>query len=186
MVLWEITLGTAYFLGLRRTYGLALKIQRRLISPKHPKIRQFVQRVHRSIQERDLEVGRNLGSWILRWLDRMKPSAQIRGSLPGKPHTDANSSISMTKHMTNSLNLKPGNAQSTRESDKHFFTSSGNIWPKRFPTIAMMMRPPKPAGTTTHYRHFYNSSPEAFRSNYRRNLYEGVFRNDIMQWMMRN
>ena len=42
MVLWEITLGTAYFLGLKRTYRLALKIQRRLISPKHPKIRQFV------------------------------------------------------------------------------------------------------------------------------------------------
>ena len=42
MVLWEVTLGTAYFLGLKRTYGLALKIQRRLISPKHPKIRQFV------------------------------------------------------------------------------------------------------------------------------------------------
>ena len=44
MVLWEVTLGTAYFLGLKRTYGLALKIQRRLISPKHPKIRQFVER----------------------------------------------------------------------------------------------------------------------------------------------
>ncbi|KAI3472557.1 hypothetical protein Pfo_029195 [Paulownia fortunei] len=44
MVLWEITLGTAYFLGLKRTYKLALKIQRKLISPKHPKIRQFVQR----------------------------------------------------------------------------------------------------------------------------------------------
>lgn len=44
MVLWEITLGTAYFLGLKRTYKLALRIQRKLISPKHPKIRQFVQR----------------------------------------------------------------------------------------------------------------------------------------------
>lgn len=44
MVLWEITLATAYFLGLRRTYRLALKIQRRLISHKHPKIRQFAHR----------------------------------------------------------------------------------------------------------------------------------------------
>lgn len=44
MVLWEITLGTAYFLGLKRTYRLALKIQRKLISPKHPKIRQFAHR----------------------------------------------------------------------------------------------------------------------------------------------
>lgn len=41
MVLWEITMGTAYFLGLKRTYRLALKIQRRLICPK---IRQFLQR----------------------------------------------------------------------------------------------------------------------------------------------
>lgn len=44
MVLWEITLGTAYFLGLRRTYRLALKIQRRVVGPKHPKIRQFLHR----------------------------------------------------------------------------------------------------------------------------------------------
>lgn len=44
MVLWEITLGTAYFLGLKRTYKLALKIQRRLIKPNHPKLRDFVYR----------------------------------------------------------------------------------------------------------------------------------------------
>ena len=29
MVLWELTAITAYFLGLRRTYRLALRIQRR-------------------------------------------------------------------------------------------------------------------------------------------------------------
>ena len=44
MVLWEITLGTAYFLGLKRTYKLALRIQRKLVSPKYPKIRQFLHR----------------------------------------------------------------------------------------------------------------------------------------------
>ncbi|GAY69171.1 hypothetical protein CUMW_269950 [Citrus unshiu] len=44
MVLWEITLGTAYFLGMKRTYRLALRIQGRVISPKHPRIRQFVHR----------------------------------------------------------------------------------------------------------------------------------------------
>ncbi|KAI3526684.1 hypothetical protein L1887_05945 [Cichorium endivia] len=38
MVLWEIALGTAYFLGLKRTYRLALHIQRRLVSSKSPKI----------------------------------------------------------------------------------------------------------------------------------------------------
>ncbi|KAJ7953415.1 envelope glycoprotein [Quillaja saponaria] len=197
MVLWEITLGTAYFLGLKRTYRLALKIQRRLISPKHPKIRQFVQRrtrsvfdvalrVHRNIQERDIEVGRNLGNWILRWLDRMKPSAQIRGPPPGKPHSDANSSMNMTKQMTNTSNVKPGNTQSRRESDKHFFTSTANILPKPFPAIAMMMKPAKPARTTTPYRHFCISSPEVLRLNYTRNWSKGVLRKDIMQWMNQN
>lgn len=44
MVLWEITLGTAYFLGLKRTYRLALRIQRRIVSPKYPKLRQFLHR----------------------------------------------------------------------------------------------------------------------------------------------
>lgn len=44
MVLWEITLGTAYFLGLKRTYKLALRIQRRVVSPKYPKLRQFLHR----------------------------------------------------------------------------------------------------------------------------------------------
>jgi hypothetical protein len=43
-VLWEITLGTAYFLGLKRAYKLASRIQLRVISPKYPRIRQFVQR----------------------------------------------------------------------------------------------------------------------------------------------
>ena len=46
MVLWEITLGTAYFLGLKRTYRLALRIQHRTVSPKYPKLRQFL---HRSV-----------------------------------------------------------------------------------------------------------------------------------------
>ncbi|KAL9301746.1 hypothetical protein AtNW77_Chr2g0256261 [Arabidopsis thaliana] len=44
MVLWELALGTAYFLGIRRTYRLALKTQRRLVSPKHPRIRDFMHR----------------------------------------------------------------------------------------------------------------------------------------------
>lgn len=42
MVLWEITLATAYVLGLPRTYRLALRLQRRLISPKYPKLKDFV------------------------------------------------------------------------------------------------------------------------------------------------
>lgn len=49
MVLWELTAITAYFLGLKRTYRLALRIQRRLIGPNHPRIRDFVYRYLRSL-----------------------------------------------------------------------------------------------------------------------------------------
>lgn len=96
-MLWELTLATAYWLGLRKTYKLALRTQRRLIGPQHPRLRDFVQRrtrnvfdvaltVHKGIQERDLSVGRSLGNFILRFLDRMRPSAHIRGS----PRTNCN------------------------------------------------------------------------------------------------
>jgi hypothetical protein len=44
MVLWELTLATAYVLGLRRTYRLVLRLQRRLIGPNRPKIRDFAYR----------------------------------------------------------------------------------------------------------------------------------------------
>ncbi|KAL4601808.1 hypothetical protein ACB092_10G009000 [Castanea dentata] len=196
MVLWEITLGTAYFLGLKRTYRLALKIQRKVVSPKHPKIRQFLQRrtravfdvalkVHHNIQERDIEVGRNLGNWILRCLDRMKPSAQIRGPSPGKPPNGASSSLSMTKQV-NASNLKPpGGSQISRNQDsaRHLFTSARNIWPKPFQSISMMMRSPKTAGSMTQYRHF--AGPEMLRSSYTRSWTEGL-RTDIRQWMMHN
>ncbi|KAC0042154.1 hypothetical protein FH972_012512 [Carpinus fangiana] len=187
MVLWEITLGTAYFLGLKRTYRLALRIQRKVVSPKHPKIRQFLHRVHRNIQERDIEVGRNLSNWILRWLDQMKPLAQIAGSSPGKSPNSASSGLSMTKQISNSSNLKPPwETQISRNEDsaRHRFTSSRNIWPKPFPTISMMMQPPKPAVTMTQYRHF--SGPEMLKSNSTRGWLEGGLRKHIMQSMLQN
>eukprot|EP01018_Ginkgo_biloba_P034850 Gb_41211 [translate_table: standard] len=95
MVLWELTLATAYVLGLKRTYKLALRLQRRLIPQRRPLVRQFVQRrtravfdvvlsVHKNIQDRDIEMGKSLGNWILQGLDRMKPSANIRGVTPAK------------------------------------------------------------------------------------------------------
>ncbi|XP_008238192.1 PREDICTED: uncharacterized protein LOC103336850 [Prunus mume] len=192
MVLWEITLGTAYFLGLRRTYRLALKIQRRLISPKHPKIRQFAHRrtravfdvaikVHKSIQERDIEVGRNLGNRILRWLDRMKPEAQIRGPLE-KPPTSAS-----MMNKVNSSHLKtPGSSQITRnqESDRHLFSTMTNMWSKPLPPITMMMRSRKPSGMINQYRHLCMNVPQPLRSNYSAGAFGGVIRKDIMQWML--
>lgn len=183
-------------MGLKRTYRLALKIQRKVVSPKHPKIRKFLQsrtrvvfdvalKVHRNIQERDIEVGRNIGNWILRCLDRMKPSAQIRVHSPGKAPNGASSSLSMTKQV-NASNLKPpGSSQTSRNKDsaRHLFTTARNIWPKPFPTISMMIRPPKPAGTMTQYRHF--SGPEMLRLSYTSG-WTGGLRKDIRQWMIQN
>ncbi|CAI5528539.1 unnamed protein product [Closterium sp. Naga37s-1] len=92
MVLWELTLATAYFLGLKRTYRLALKMQKRVLLSR-PGIRDFAKRRTRAvfgvaltavetIQHRDIEIGRSVGNFLLRFLDRMKPSAHIRGDGP--------------------------------------------------------------------------------------------------------
>ncbi|KAH9687463.1 hypothetical protein KPL70_014777 [Citrus sinensis] len=182
MVLWEITLGTAYFLGMKRTYRLALRIQGRVISPKHPRIRQFVHRrvcaafdvalkFHRNIHERDIEVGRNAGFYI-------------RGP-PEKPSHGP--SMSMTNHGMKFSNPKTPGVQTSRnkESDRHLFSSSKNIWPKPpFSTIAMMMRHPRPAGMTTHYRHLETNGSDLLSLNYNRNGFDGVLRKDIMQWLL--
>lgn len=191
MVLWEITLGTAYFLGLKRTYKLALKIQRKVVSPKYPKTRQFLHRrtravfdvaikVHRNIQDRDIEVGRNVGNFILRCLDRMKPSAQIRNR-SNLPSSGSSSKETMTKHATGTSNHKPPGHSGLfkKDSDRHFFTSS-----KPFPSISRMMIPPNPAGTTIHGRNLSTYTPETFRQNYRVNWSGSVIRKDIMQWML--
>lgn len=201
MVLWEITLATAYFLGLKRTYRLALKIQRRLISPKRQKIRQFVHRrtraifdlalkVHRNIQERDIEVGRNLGNWILRWLDKKRPQAQIRA---GHPQSSCNAKTTATKQLTNSSHQKiPGGFPTSvprtgeRDSGRHLFSSTRNVWPKAFPAVAMIMRHAKPAGSNTQYRHFCISSYGSFELQNRRLGAEGLIRKDILQWMRQN
>ncbi|CAN6579786.1 unnamed protein product [Malus baccata var. baccata] len=196
MVLWEITLGTAYFLGLRRTYRLALKIQRRLIGPNHPKIREFAHRrtravfdvvvkVHKNVQQRDIEVGRNLGNRILRWLDRMKPEAEIRRPLD-KPPTGSKSSLSITKQVNSSQLKTPGSTQITRnqDSDRQLFSTMTNMWSKPLPPITMMMRSQKPSGNMTHYRHLCMNAPQPLRSNYSTGGFVGVIRNDIMQWML--
>ncbi|KAM7254309.1 hypothetical protein ACFE04_031991 [Oxalis oulophora] len=185
MVLWEVTLATAYFLGLKRTYRLALKIQRRLIKPKHVKIRKFLHgrtrmifdmalKVHRNVQERDIEVGRNVGNWILRWLDRIKPSANIRR--PHPPNTN------ITKQLgSSSVRKPPPFSQKSRNDDsgRHLFTARKTMWRStHFPTIAMIIRPPRAAGTMTQYR--------PMSSNYSTGRFDGVIREDIRQWMLRN
>lgn len=191
MVLWEIALGTAYFLGLKRTYRLGLKIQRRIISPKYPRIRHFVHgrtravfdvalKVQRNIQLRDIQVGRNLGNWILRWLDKVKPSAQIQASSHQKPnHLAGNAYMKIPKQVTSSPPLKmPQNT----EADRHLFSSSTNMLPKSFPIIAMMMRRARAAGNLTQYRHLSFSGPDTLGLNNTRG--GGVIRKDKMQWML--
>ncbi|XP_012472196.1 uncharacterized protein LOC105789375 isoform X2 [Gossypium raimondii] len=199
MVLWEIALGTAYFLGLKRSYKLALKIQRRIISRNQPRLQQFVQRtrvvfdialkVHRNIQHRDLEVGRNLGDCILRWLHKIKPSAQIRGPPPHQEpnHGTGKANMNMPKQVTNTSSPKtPRSNQSPRNHDagRHLFSSLTSTWSKSFPTtIAMMMQPPTATGNMTRCRHLSINGPDASRLNYTRD--QGVVRKDIMQWMVR-
>ncbi|KAK9698986.1 hypothetical protein RND81_08G145700 [Saponaria officinalis] len=202
MVLWEITLATAYFLGLRRTYRLALKIQRRLIPQKHVKFRQFTHRrtraafdialrIHRSIQERDIEVGRNLGNRILRWLDRLKPSANIRGAPQEKLPGQNNLNTSSTKQAADHYPKNPSNAQrlSTRSVEKgsgrQHFTAARNTWSTSIPSIAMMMRPPMMAGSTTQYRRLYTTGSDFSKLSCRTLGVGGVVREDIMMWMLR-
>ena len=121
---------------------------------------------HRNIQERDIEVGRNVGNWILRWLDRLKPSAQICGPPEKLSHGP---SMSMTNHGMKSSNPKTPGVQTSKPT---------------FSTIAMMMRHPRPAGTITQYRHLQTNGSDQLSLNYNRNGFDGVLQKDIRQWLL--
>uniref|UniRef100_A0A0A9CSV3 Uncharacterized protein n=1 Tax=Arundo donax TaxID=35708 RepID=A0A0A9CSV3_ARUDO len=192
MVLWELTAITAYFLGLKRTYRLALRIQRRLIGPNHPRIRDFVYRrtrdvfnvavsVHKNVQQRDLEVGRNLGNTILRWLDRMKPSAEIRPRPPGPP----NGSSEQFRHLSS---MRSAGAQKTtsktspHDSSGKMLFSRLNIRPKSFPVLPTMTQPNRISASSQCRRITYSSFPSITAK--RKDLMEGVFRKDIAQLMV--
>ncbi|CAN6486563.1 unnamed protein product [Victoria cruziana] len=192
MVLWEITVATAYFLGLKRTYRLALRIQRRLIGPTHPKLRDFAQRrtraifdvalsVHRNIQQRDLDVGRSIGNRILRGLDRMRPSAQIRGESvavnsqePMVAKTIEDSKRPTGTHGANNHKIRG------QDSDGRLLATPMKLMlPRLSPTIGMILHPHKAAGVLgNYYRHIYVNSGHAHAERY-----DGVFRRDIAQWM---
>ncbi|KAH9321388.1 hypothetical protein KI387_016027, partial [Taxus chinensis] len=141
MVLWEITLATAYILGLKRTYKLALRLQRRLIPPRYLRLRDFAHRrtrnvfdialsVHRNIQVRDIEMGRSVGNWILRWLDRIKPSAHIRGGPPSKLIANEARSTSKTVGTTPSTGVNSTDGQQLsgdREAGRSLFVTSKQV-----------------------------------------------------------
>jgi hypothetical protein len=149
-------------------------------------------KVHLNVQQRDIEVGRNLGNRILRWLHQMKPSAQIHGPSPEKPTNGASSNMNVTNQVTNTSHLKAsgiGQTSRCQESYRHLFTSARSTWSKPFPSIAMMMRPSRPAGIFTQYRHLSIQGPEMSRPNY--NIgggcgFQGVFRKDMMQYILQN
>nr|DAD36587.1 TPA_asm: hypothetical protein HUJ06_007228 [Nelumbo nucifera] len=141
-------------------------------------------KVHRNIQERDIEVGRNLGNWILRWLDRNKPSANIRGGPPGLP-----AGGNFAKQMT-SIPIRE--TYGSRGGGRHgqingrVFASSMNLRRKSFPTLGTIMLPVKPAATNVQYRHLCINGPEMQRMRCGRGRFEGVIRKDIMQWMQQS
>ncbi|KAK1285091.1 hypothetical protein QJS10_CPB20g01210 [Acorus calamus] len=216
MVLWEITVATAYFLGLRRTYRLALRIQRRIVRPNHPKLRQFLQRflrqfgavemalkehsfkrtrsvfdmalsVHRTIQVRDIEMGKSLGNWILRWLDRMKPSAQIRPAPPKNISNDGSIGRSGMASRQTHRAQKPTEKFTTGKTSGHLYYMPLNIHPKILPGVGKMTQPAKISCMNNHYRHFSSYyTPNMPKLGYRSETYEGVVRKDIAQWMERN
>ena len=139
-------------------------------------------KVHLNIQKRDLEVGRNLGNWILRLLDRYKPSAQIRKQ-------DGESMANAKKQISSSSILKmPESSQTLKKpkSSRQLFTSSTNIWPKQFPTISMMIKSSNPASNMIQHRHFGILTPAALGPKYVRGWQGGVIRDDIRQWMLQN
>lgn len=139
-------------------------------------------KVHRNIQYRDIEVGRNFGNFILRWLDRMKPSAQIRGPPPPSNGVRPRESIGKNAAGGGSSNHK-GSGTLRKDSDRNLFTSARTM---PSPTVPRVMRRPNSAGTTIHGRQFSVSTPQIVASNYRVNLSGGVVRKDIMQWMLHN
>ncbi|URD78749.1 hypothetical protein MUK42_19035 [Musa troglodytarum] len=75
MVLWEMTLATAYFLGLKRTYGITVMIHRRassaLVTPSS--VNSFtggpvVSLMWWSESFKACNTGRSAGNSILLWL----------------------------------------------------------------------------------------------------------------------
>ncbi|ESW28404.1 hypothetical protein PHAVU_003G283700 [Phaseolus vulgaris] len=195
MVLWEITLAAAYVLGLKRTYRLALRTQRRILAPK---IRQFLHRrtravfnvalkVNQTIQERDMTFGRNVGNYILQRLNRMKPLAQIQGgSLSNSAPHPSSRLTKLAAKFSNSKTSSYYQLFKRKSGKQNTWFQQKVIWSKPFPSIVKMMRPPSLAGTTTQCRHLNSNASDAFSPNYRVNWPGDVIRKDIMQWMLRN
>lgn len=124
-------------------------------------------KVHREIQKRDIEVGRNLGNWILRWLDRMKPAVQIQP--PGD-----------TIRLPNKLWSAYSGPRITapgfwyQESRRRLVNSSRNLLVTAYPTVSRLLRRHVPVMNNIQYRRLVSGTNR---------MENGVIRSDIMQWL---
>lgn len=138
-------------------------------------------KVHKNIQQRDIDLGRNLGNWILRWLHRMKPSAEIR---PQASDVSTNSN-NFPKTVASSCqsHVAEDKLKSTKESnDRVQFTSLTSI-SKNFPTMPMMMQPISFPNWKSQHRQISNSV--LYSLSFQRRGFAGVIRDDIAHWMRR-
>lgn len=144
-------------------------------------------KVHCSIQQTDIEVGRNLGNQILRWLHHVKPSGHIRV----QPRTLSTISSHVPVHSASSnpplMTRRPIFRIAERVKRGRSFFTPWNLRMRTFPSVDMIMWPFKPAGFNGEYRSLSSGCNPNFPSfENRTNRHEGVFRKDIAQWMQRN
>ena len=112
--------------------------------------------VHKEVQRRDISVGRNIGNRILRFLDRLRPQANIRGTeqelkgtstpkklvRPNKAKSDAkqanppNKSDLQNPPYTAYLGVQFGNSLRSRFSNR-FGRLTPKTRPQSIPVIAM-------------------------------------------------
>ena len=111
----------------------------------------------------------------------MKPSAQVL-----RPKQIEPSVGKAAKRLLDSTRLKTHAITKTPQSNevgRNLFLSLRNLRPKFSPTISMMMKikPPRFTGSTTQYRPFSESS--LVKPIYAGGAFDGVMREDILQWM---
>lgn len=113
----------------------------------------------------------------------MKPSAQVL--LPKHTAKQTEPSIDKAKRLLESTRLKPHvNTQTppqNREVNRHLFLSLRNLRPK---FSMMMIKPPKPTGSTIQHRNYSAGESSLIKPIYARGGFDGVIRKDILQWMV--
>lgn len=142
-------------------------------------------RVHQNIQHRDIEAGRNLGNWVLRCLDRLKPSAEIRPPSPGRhPSRPLPDRASSYNGQPAAARQKPCGNLADKVSKGRLLFARWNSMAKSSsspPAVAVMMaHPAKSLGTNGQLRQLCG------HASGHRPRYGGVFRSDIAFLMQRN